>query len=48
MFCRAMRLVAAQPVWVIIGLIQPILYLALFGPLLEPIAGIAGFRTANA
>ena len=32
-FRRAMRLALRNPVWVIIGLIQPILYLAFFGPL---------------
>jgi ABC-2 type transport system permease protein len=30
-------------VWVILGLIQPILYLTLFGPLLEPVASAPGF-----
>jgi ABC-2 type transport system permease protein len=34
-FTRAMRLSLRNPVWVVIGLVQPILYLALFGPLLE-------------
>jgi ABC-2 type transport system permease protein len=36
-FARAMRLSLRNPVWVVIGLIQPILYLALFGPLLEQV-----------
>lgn len=34
-FLRAMRLSLRNPIWVIIGLVQPLLYLALFGPLLE-------------
>src|SRR5205814_1760026 len=33
-FRRQERLALRQPAWVIIGLTQPILYLALFGPLL--------------
>src|SRR5215469_11699777 len=33
-FGRQMRLSLRNPAWVIIGLIQPILYLAFFGPLL--------------
>ncbi len=33
-FARAMRLSLRNPVWVVLGLIQPVLYLALFGPLL--------------
>jgi len=34
-FRRQERLALRQPAWVIIGLTQPILYLALFGPLLK-------------
>ena len=45
-FARAMRLSLRNPTWVIIGLTQPILYLVLFGPLLEPLAGQLG--TGNA
>ena len=37
-FSRAMRISLRQPVWVIFGLIQPILYLTLFGPLLKSVA----------
>ena len=33
-FLRSMRLSLRQPLWVLIGLLQPILYLTLFGPLL--------------
>jgi ABC-2 type transport system permease protein len=45
-FARAMRLSLRNPTWVVIGLSQPILYLVLFGPLLEPLAGQLG--TGNA
>ena len=45
-FARAMRLSLRNPTWVIISLTQPILYLVLFGPLLEPLAGQLG--TGNA
>ena len=37
-FSRAMRLSMRQPVWVVFGLLQPVLYLTLFGPLLKGIA----------
>ena len=37
-FSRAMRLSLREPVWVVFGLLQPILYLTLFGPLLKGIA----------
>jgi ABC-2 type transport system permease protein len=36
-FDRSMRLSLRNPTWVVIGLIQPILYLALFGPLLKQV-----------
>ncbi len=39
-FRRQMRLSLRNPVWVIIGLIQPVLYLAFFGPLLTKIVGL--------
>ena len=38
-FRRQERLALRQPAWVIIGLMQPILYLALFGPLLKGLPG---------
>lgn len=43
-FTRAMRLSLRQPLWVLIGLLQPILYLTLFGPLLQNIAATSGFQ----
>ena len=45
-FRRQLRLALRNPAWVIIGLVQPILYLALFGPLLVPLA--SSFGTDNA
>ncbi|HEY3906544.1 MAG TPA: ABC transporter permease [Streptosporangiaceae bacterium] len=48
-FVRQMKLSLRNPAWVIIGLIQPILYLAFFGPLLSKIAkgGILGVPANN-
>jgi ABC-2 type transport system permease protein len=45
-FARAMRLSLRNPTWVVIGLSQPVLYIVLFGPLLEPLAASLG--TGNA
>jgi ABC-2 type transport system permease protein len=47
-FTRALRLSARQPVWVIFGLIQPALYLVLFGPLLQAVAKGPGFGSGDA
>src|SRR4051812_42432410 len=38
-FQRQMRILLRNPVWVFFGLTQPILYLALFGPLLKNVNG---------
>jgi ABC-2 type transport system permease protein len=48
-FRRQMRLSLRNPAWVIIGLIQPILYLVFFGPLLTKVAGggLPGFPPGN-
>lgn len=43
-FARAMMLSLRQPLWVVIGLLQPILYLTLFGPLLQTVAATSGFQ----
>ncbi|HTJ57366.1 MAG TPA: ABC transporter permease [Devosiaceae bacterium] len=43
-FSRSMRLSLRQPMWVVIGLLQPILYLVLFGPLLQTVAKTSGFE----
>lgn len=45
-FRRQLRIALRNPAWVLIGLLQPVLYLSLFGPLLAPIAGQLG--TTNA
>jgi ABC-2 type transport system permease protein len=47
-FRRQLRLSLRNPVWVVIGLIQPILYLAFFGPLLRGMTGLPGFPAGNA
>lgn len=48
-FRRQLTLSLRNPAWVIIGLIQPILYLAFFGPLLAKIAsgGVLGVPANN-
>lgn len=45
-FGRQLRLSLREPAWVAIGVMQPVLYLALFGPLLKPLAAQLG--TTNA
>jgi ABC-2 type transport system permease protein len=47
-FLRAMILALRNPAWVIIGLMQPIMYLALFGPLLIKMTTIPGFPPGDA
>ena len=47
-FRYQMRLLLREPVWIVIGLVQPLLYLALFGPLLEPLAKRQGFPPGDA
>jgi ABC-2 type transport system permease protein len=47
-FLRAMRLSLRNPVWVVLGLVQPLLYLALFGPLLERVVQAPGFPPGDA
>ena len=43
LFWRKMLEVLRQPVWVFVGLTTPLLYLALFAPLLKSLAGGPGF-----
>src|SRR5438132_12849662 len=43
-----MWLFLRNPVWVIIGVIQPVFYLILFAPLLESIAAVPGFPRGGA
>jgi len=45
-FRRQLRMNLRNPAWVIIGLTQPVLYLFLFGPLLEPLVSQFGFQNA--
>ncbi|GAA4710145.1 ABC transporter permease [Pedococcus ginsenosidimutans] len=45
-FRRQLRMNLRNPAWVIIGMLQPILYLLLFGPLLKPL--ITQFGATNA
>ena len=45
---RSMTLSLRNPVWVIMGVIQPVLYLLLFGPLLTNIARMPGFPPGGA
>ena len=45
-FRRQLRMNLRNPAWVIIGMLQPILYLLLFGPLLKPL--IKQFGATNA
>ena len=42
-FCRSMRYTLRNPAWLIAGLIQPLLYLLLFGPLLAKLTAVPGF-----
>lgn len=43
-YARAMKLNLKQPVWLIVMLVQPIYFLFLFAPLLEPMDGMPGFE----
>jgi ABC-2 type transport system permease protein len=45
-FRRQMRLSLREPAWIVIGLLQPVLYLVLFAPLLTPIAKQIGATNA--
>ncbi len=47
-FQRYMGLFLRNPVWVAVGLVQPLLYLILFAPLLESIATVRGFPPGGA
>jgi ABC-2 type transport system permease protein len=45
-FRRQLRMNLRNPAWVIIGLLQPVLYLLLFGPLLRPLISELGVDNA--
>ncbi|MFG2037421.1 ABC transporter permease [Dactylosporangium sp. NPDC048998] len=40
-FQRQMQLMLRNPVWLIVGIIQPLFYLLLFAPLLKPALGVS-------
>ncbi|OIJ26523.1 ABC transporter permease [Nocardioides luteus] len=46
-FNRQLRMNLRNPAWVLIGVMQPILYLVLFGPLLEPLITQLGGNAYN-
>lgn len=45
-FRRQVRMNLRNPAWVLIGVMQPVLYLVLFGPLLTPLVGDLGAENA--
>jgi ABC-2 type transport system permease protein len=47
-FRRQIRMNLRNPAWVLIGVMQPVLYLLLFGPLLVPLVDQFGTGTDNA
>jgi ABC-2 type transport system permease protein len=47
-FQRHMAITLRNPAWVVIGLVQPVLYLVLFAPLLKSIASVRGFPPGGA
>ena len=47
-FRRQIRMNLRNPAWVMIGVMQPVLYLVLFGPLLEPLVDQFDAGTDNA
>jgi ABC-2 type transport system permease protein len=47
-FMRYLRQSLRNPVWVVVGMAQPVMYLALFGPLLKALAGGPGFPSGDA
>lgn len=42
------RVTFRNPFWIFHGLVQPVIYLLLFGPLLDGVAGTRGFPSSNA
>ena len=47
-FGRYFGIFIHNPVWVALGVLQPVLYLLLFAPLLKPIAAMRGFPPGGA
>ena len=48
MFRRSLGLTVRQPAWLIAGVVQPFVYLLLFGPLLNSFADMPGFPEGGA
>src|SRR3954447_16152888 len=48
LFVRSLKETLRNPVWVIFGLVQPIFFLTLFGPLFRNVAKGPGFPGGNA
>lgn len=48
LFTRSIRLTLRNPVWAILGLFQPLCYMFLFAPLLQPLSGVPGFPPGGA
>lgn len=44
---RSLLVTRRNPIWVILGLFQPILYLLLFAPLLDGLAGVPGMGSGS-
>lgn len=47
-FRRSLGLTVRQPAWLIAGVVQPFVYLLLFGPLLNSLASMPGFPAGGA
>jgi len=47
-FVRTLLATLRNPVWIVIGLLQPVLYLTLFGPLLKRVVTAQGFPSGGA
>lgn len=47
-FRRSMTVTLQNPMWIVITILQPVLYLSLFGPLLQRVASVPGFPAGDA
>jgi ABC-2 type transport system permease protein len=47
-FVRYVQILLSNPTWIVIGVLQPLLYLLLFAPLLKPLAAMRGFPSGGA
>jgi ABC-2 type transport system permease protein len=48
LFMRNVRLTLRNPAWAVIGLFQPLCYMLLFAPLLQPLSNVPGFPPGGA